>query len=382
MLNPELYDALVRLYGDVEVRAENQPADTQLVTKEYSRVDGTKYVTTRRQRVPNGRFGEAYALDCPFCGDTKRRLRVSYMFNTYDSTTHSHIRWGVHCFNETGCHTERMNIDELAELVDMATSFSAAGSQRDLYTKESAEVTVGLVGEIGAPGESVSLSQLSDDHPARRYVIDRGLDPRILEENYGVTVITRPYHWSPLAGRLLIPFYRGSSMIGWTARAVTADDVGRKYWNSTGSLGGYIYGLKSALRCRVAVAVEGPIDRWATGHSSFALLTAQLGPDRLHRLQQSFLAGSAELIVVLLDPKQSDRAKARGLPHPMDVVAKALTSVSVVPVLPVWLPEWLDPGASHGEFLAAYLKRYLEDKGYAGLGEILARDVRSTSATR
>ena len=406
MLNERLYDALCQIYPreSIQVKHENQVADIRRVQKVIVTRLGAEKSVTNYEFVRGGKAGEKYVFNCPFCGDTKRRFSVSYLFNQRDPVSKRRHAMGLHCFNETACHTVRDNREELLEKIqlqlDWGVVYSAPDSDDIDEDAMSGNADMSVGGEVSLPGVCTPLRELPESHPAIEYLISRGIDPWVVANAYNVSFVEKPYRWSILQGRLLIPFYRtnhGQVYVGgWTARSIGGDDYGRKYFNSPGSMAGYIYGLQSAVQCEVPVVVEGPLDRWVVGHSSMALLTSKIGQDKQQRLSAGLNVWAEKwraayglnwqgLVVVLLDPLQSEAAAERGFAHPMLEAVKAVESCLMgcplgTTVLPVWLPKFMDPGAAHAEYLASYLRSYLRDKGYERLGQVLARDVLSSSA--
>lgn len=69
MLNPALYDRLVRKFGKVQLVQENVPAEIEMC----------RGVSLHEWRIGEGGSGEQYRVDCPFCGDHKQHLYISYL---------------------------------------------------------------------------------------------------------------------------------------------------------------------------------------------------------------------------------------------------------------------------------------------------------------
>lgn len=384
MLNPSLYRALKRLYPSVEVKHENQPADIIRETRRVKGSDGKvrTYINIRPKEY--GRYGEKYVMDCPFCSDRRKRFSVSYLFGTRDSQTGQTITYGLHCFNEQNCHKNPENRKWLLNRIQLFGNMMNMSTLQSLseHADDSEEPSDIQPQEAALPGECIPLADLPSGHPALEYLILRGISPQKAAEQAGVMYVRKGYYWRSMDHRILIPFYRNGMMIGWTARQIEDDGSGRKYLNSSGFLTNFLYGLRGATSGDVAVIVEGPIDRWSVGKPAVSLLTKSLGYGKALKLKNALLASSTKLIVVLVDPYQSESDKAAGNPHQMDVLCETIKQMELpIPHLPVWLPKHLDPGACHGRFLAHYLKNYLRESGYGEFAESLARDVLSTSFT-
>lgn len=400
LINPRLYEALCKLYpgSQITVKHAGERADIKLVETVKN---GRTY--SNYEFVTGGRSGEKYVMNCPFCGDRKRRFSVSYLFGSQLPGQSWLTRMGLHCFNDTACHRDADNREDLADRVRLLIGYGSVLSEED--TESDSTYNPEDPREVGSPGVCVPLQELSSNHPVIQYLDGRGFDATAIGEAYGVSYIEFSHLWSLLTGRLLIPFYRSNGphvyMGGWTARAITEVDAGRKYMNSPGGLAAYLYGVQSAVRCEVPVIVEGPLDRWAVGRPGIALLNCNLGRGRRLRLQaalQSWASSWATqlgrdwrpVVVLLLDSKQKDGLAERGVRHPMEVVREAVSEAAmscmamtgVIPdIVPVWLPVFTDPGFTRAEYLAMYLKKYLKGQGYERAAEVLARDIIESSAT-
>lgn len=382
MFNPVLYEFLRRKDPGIRIKDPGVTGDYRRTTELKTLRSGKQVVRSRYKRQEGGRHGETYVLNCPFCGDKRKRFFASYLFGRRDSETNQRITVGLHCFRRD-CQSDWSNVEEFLTALELFEEFSVDGSMTQHVGDEELEGSghTGLQ-DLPVPGNCVALTDLAWNHPAVDYLRFRGLDLAKLNDYYGVRLIERGHQFRAMDGRIFIPFYRSGGLLGYTARHTPdlSPPSERKYLNSPGSLGGYMYGLNGAARYPVVAMVEGPIDKWVMGDASVALLNKSLGYEKQQRLLPLVKSGSVELIVLVVDPKQSDRESEAGDPHHMDKLLQTVQSLGLVNVLPVWLPESLDVGACHGYYLAEYLENYLGQRGYQRLGQILARSVRSTSA--
>lgn len=384
MLNPKLYEFLRRKDPSIQVQDPGTTGDYSREVVEKTLSGGRVVKRVRYQRAQGGHFGETYSLNCIFCGDVKHRMRVSYLFGSRDQETKQRCYSGVHCFRRE-CHRDFSNLQDLMDAYGLYESSgvgsSLLGTTVDLSSNP-VDTSVLEYRDLPLPGVCHDFTDLGSQHAAWSYLKSRGLDPLKVQEYYGAKWISRGHRFSAMDGRLFIPFYREGRLLGYTARHLpgVSQDSDRKYLNSRGSLSGYLYGLNGAAKYPVIAIVEGPMDKWAVGEASVAVLNKSLGYEKKQRLTALLNRKTVELVVVLVDPVQNERDKADGHPHQMDSMVKAIDSLGMTNVLPVWLPEWLDPGAMHGQYLAYYLENYLGSRGYQRLGAVLAGSVRSTSA--
>lgn len=98
-LNPELYETLVRQFGDIHIT--NQGEEQRVQYSPDPQHPG-KLKTKPLQR------GEQYAFDCPFCGDDWHRLYISYQYGQPDPVTHRQNDNLWFCQNEK-CHENAAN---------------------------------------------------------------------------------------------------------------------------------------------------------------------------------------------------------------------------------------------------------------------------------
>jgi hypothetical protein len=384
-LNKALYQAMAKKFSAVEVVNRGDKGDYKRVVRQAA--------NSQRQYVnydvkPGGSFGERYRVDCPYCGDTRKRLYVTYLFGMEDEETGLANTGNIHCFNEA-CHEDYTNRRELLEDLELhgLRDYFVVQQTQKIEEADEASGEFTFRGEVGRPGECVQLSEIVEGTPDYRIIEylrdERGFDVGKLQQWYGVEYLRRAFSYSLLSGRVWTPFYRAGAMIAWTARAVPGlCDSDIRHFHSPGGLGGLLYGLGSALDMPVLTLVEGPADRWAIGSSGVALLSKTLGGQKAARLATGLSGSKVELVLVLLDPEQPENEKAKGKPHQIEETVARVRKITTKPVLPVYLPSGLDPADAGGEFLARYLSIALRKFEYAEHSEVLARSVLASTATR
>ncbi len=382
MINKTLYRALAETFPDVTVVEENEPGgySRQIVQKE---VDGRRNRYVNYKHIDGRSRGERYRLNCPFCGDTKKRLWVSHLFLKYDLDA-LRRNWGnVHCFHHE-CHSDFENKRTLAEMIGYDLDAIEVSARPTEFLGMKA-VDLNEVREIGLPGLCTPIHELDWQHPAVSYLTGRGLDAVKLGMEYGISWVSRGYKLTALDNRILVPLFRKGHLVGWSARVVgkldESFDAPAKWLHSPGGMSGMLYGLGGAMAGPVAVAVEGPIDKWAVGKSAFAVLGKSFGYEKQQRLRQAAMVSPVQLFVVLLDPKQDERSLAKGEVHQSEKMAASLRSIVTQPVIDVRLPMHMDPGSSDGVFLAKFMYQAVKAKGYENLAGLLARSISGTSAS-
>ena len=350
--NAGLYRRLCTVFGasNVGIHRPGQPgrritAAAAALDRGYSGMQAAEQV------------GEEYNVPCPICGERRSgksgRLWFNHLWGTKDPRTNSTILWLCHCYNEE-CQQEYRNRVKLAEMV--------LGG--DTLVVKQIDVPIEPPKKAKWPGVMQSLIELAPqglNHPAIRFCLRKGYDPRVLANKYGVMYCMEVVKANPLARhRLVVPFYvrigGQVELAGWTARRLREpprnasqedlDSYGPKWLHSSTPTGHIVYGLSEASKYPTIAIGEGPGDRWALGEQSVATLGKTLRAAKIDRIAAALAEhGDAAKVVLVYDPMQDAKAKARGaLHHILDAVAR-WKERSRIPVYDLWLPRWSDPGS-------------------------------------
>jgi hypothetical protein len=300
VLNPDLYRALVARFGKVRVCNEGQH---MLTRKIRSAMRYDQY----EERVVEA--GEQYCVCCPYCGDTRFRLYVSYRWNTKDKGGRPFGRHLIQCFNEA-CDTSNFRDQLQTYIVRHVNTRSYHG---ELQKAESFKA-------VDLPGMCIPLHMLPHDHPACAYLKNRRFDPDELSKVWNVhycqsTAVDEngfvpgtKVHAHLVQGRIIFPAYRAGVMVGYQARAIAEHQI--KYYTMPGFRKQYmLYNGDRAKDYDFGVVVEGVLDAIRVGPQSVALL----GKSMSWRQRELILAywGSGALCI-LLDPdavKETERAQ-------------------------------------------------------------------------
>lgn len=269
MLNQWLYERLREIFGDVRVINEGLPLEYHFM---YT-IEG------KRQRRILQR-GECYAVNCPYCAltcgrpDTRKRLYINHKWGTSDSNLGSTLDL-IHCYNEncfSNPETRKtffnfiyQNVGELPIVV---------------FTTPAMNINPSLP-------TGFSLSELPENHPARRFLLTRRFDVTYIEKTF-FAYYGYDKNNPNATHRLIIPIYQNGEIRGWQGRAL--DDRQPKYYTAPRtSLGGCLYGYdqykcyKNTLKGR-AVLVEGPFDVWRIGPGALGLFGKTINMQRKHLL--------------------------------------------------------------------------------------------------
>jgi hypothetical protein len=306
--------------------------------------------------------------NCPFCGDTRKRLYVNHLWNTIDKVSDEPMKHLATCFNE-GCLAEKY-----ASFEDLVIGFKNQGVRDALRAANFAthRIVDGSEGVACAtlPGDVQRLMALSRKHPAVRYLTDRGYDVEELTTvwDVGVVVDALPA-FKAMQGRVFIPVFLRGERVGWQGRW-PADDWKQhgvqKYYNLTGfRKSKVLYNHDAASLSRHVVVVEGVSDVWAVGPSGVALLGKSVSP-----AQEELLGAWAKrgaLLVLMLDPgawttepKNREAAAAK-----RDDLLSRLGRTFDKRVVEVELPAGRDPGSLTREVLRKLVREQVKEAGFA-----------------
>jgi len=305
MLNVSLYNRLKQAFGSVDIVNENQPIQIE---------DRVGLERTKRWKVASG---EQYRVDCPFCGDTRGRLYLSYAWGM-DSQVGFPSSKLVVCHNE---HCEADDINNMPGFLQRKLSayFSDAKHGRVQVPKpiRSAPGSVKVKKlEFPKPEWTIPINQLGRAQiSVKRYFQDeRKNNLDVLYNSYGVVYayeypvndMGKDYSW--LAGRVFIPVFNNGSLIGWQARiSDNTTFTKQKYYNCPGwQKSSSIYNLDNARKNRLGLLVEGVTDVWRVGAGAFSTYGKSLST-----VQEDIITSNWESVGVLYDPDtDNDKTKS------------------------------------------------------------------------
>lgn len=145
------------------------------------------------------------------------------------------------------------------------------------------------------------------------FLTQRGFNSYEIAKRYGLGFATAeagPH----VAGRIIIPVYTKSELIGWQGRAVYPTE--KKYYTAKGSrISHALYGydlLPSS--CDSVILVEGAVDVWRIGVPALAMFGTHLSSQQLRLL----LDRGIKNVIIFLDADAQDKAeklRVRLQPH-------------------------------------------------------------------
>lgn len=288
-LNPALYSALKRRFGTVKMSNEGQ----RIVTiSRPSPLDQRKL----REEVVDG--GEYYRVSCPYCNDSRYRLYVNHRWNTEGPDGKPYGRFMIVCFNER-CSMENFQ-DELKPYLNHYPKIhrpdNAEAANSDLFK------------EVTFPGECKPLNELPEYHPAIQYLRTRPrqkpFDPDELFKTWNLHYCFK--HPNPLiCGRIIIPVYRNTVMVGWQARALGQHNI--KYYTMPGmNKKAMLINGDRAQHYKFCVLVEGFFDAMSVGPFAIPLLGKSISYIQRRLLQEGW---GNKAVAFMLDSDAHDEMK-------------------------------------------------------------------------
>lgn len=297
-LNPILFAALQRAFP-VE-------AATAVITNAGQR---RRCERSALNRGAVEEYGEEIKLNCPFCGDTRGRMRINY---TYDPALNTG-RW--YCYNEK-CHENESYRTQLAHLLQavwqeakrLARNPNANVVSRVVSSPQRTEAPI--TPEL--PAGTVPIIDLPGDHPAAQYLLGRGFDIQKLWDDFQIGFSEGSRFPQPAIGpRIVIPIVdpftkpgERPTLLGWQARQIPGlpSDLHSeaKYLTMQGFRKSHeLYTAIQGPLLDVLFIVEGVTDAWRIGRPAVALLGKAASSRQIDRLVE--IGQFSRLIFVALD---------------------------------------------------------------------------------
>ncbi len=289
MLNKDLYDRLSKIAsGGVLVVNENEPY-----------VYNVNALTGYIEREESG---EQYRMNCPFCGDSRRRLYINHRYGTIEPITNAPLWHIAKCLNEN-CDTSWLRVEVLGGKVFKHTAVVNAIVPRQK--------------EIETPGVVQPLTGIQDqEHAALAYLRERGINPYWLAANFNVGYCLRSKR-NIVKDRLVFSLSnKAGEYFGFQARAIHKRDKGPKWYTGKGSKVSHIaYGLDRAAETDICVIVEGILDMPSCGAHGVCTFGKSISPKQVNQISEAFRYKGTVIIAYDPDahvPEKSNKISAVG----------------------------------------------------------------------
>jgi len=331
VLNPTLYERLVRQFGSVIIAKQGEA----MFGGGYEYVGGHN----RYSPLSSGAF-------CLQRGavDTRHRLWINHRWGVgLDPTDPLYNKddrfwWMCVCYNE-GCMENPANRKALRNMIYGGVGRELHGQRVTVRPGKRENLSLGVV---DLPGHCQRLDNLPVEHIACQYLLGRGISPQVVGERYDVSYCNESSEFPAVVGKMIIPIYMDGQMVGWQARPPYDID-----WKAAGQPKYYnrprtnkrlmLYGADMAKSLPFCIIVEGVTDVWAVGSGAVSLL----GKDMSY-VQAGLIIENWQAAVIALDADAQDRAVRM-----QDMLERDKLRGKVVNVV---LPDGTDPASLDADF--------------------------------
>lgn len=302
MLNPELYQKLRYLYHDVVICDEDVPAELEFVDNIHGR---------SWQFGPGGR-GEQYRINCPFCGDTKKHLYISYAsFRVFSINGESlgKNKLIAQCYRRR-CLNNKENMQCIVEALhsESAKAGLIEGNDAD-------NITVPAVLDNSAHKPSYQVSSGSDleslrtwypdykpmsectDEEVLAYMQSRGISEKIASDfNVGYGPAKSPktgQYYADGKPFIMLPIQDPIGTQGMQLRALPQyqGDLPKYLFHPACKRNFMLYNRANAIHSKLAVIVEGAFDAMKVGNMAVAIFGHTPSKMQLRMLEHDFRDG-------------------------------------------------------------------------------------------
>lgn len=306
LLNPDLYQLLYDFTdGEVDVVKRGQELKYRIFER------------NGRRGIQSIDGGEEYVIDCPICGDTRKRCHINHAFALIiEGIPVYHL---AHCFNEE-CDPEiskwlREMMKDNGMNGKVVVKAQKAAPTFDIMEEVQRSARVHMRLPRVSP-----LADLHPDHAALKYLRERGFEVDYLVRYFHVGFfkgLPNKPRWENK--RLIIPFVFSETQVGWTARLIpgytpVSPSFGReppKYVHSPGfKKSWFLYNYDQAKNSPVIAVAEGVTDVWKIGTWGVALLGKSMSDQQCQLLCQAGEATGAWIVLLGDASTEKDDAAA------------------------------------------------------------------------
>jgi len=267
-LNIPLYNAMVKAFGDVSISRPGEPvvlkaAEPTPVTKQLS-------YGRKRKKLPSRIVddGECYTVNCPFCGDKRKRLWLCHAWDSHTTDEDGKIIYvgkePIICYNEQ-CLQDPGNFRKLESMIHIdkdAVTPIACSTNEEAVTNRIIRLPFGI------PLKDVKARYVKD------YVEqERGFSTGELSDDWGVQVSKIWFYPEPC---LVFPVVQNDICKGWQARYIGEGSREKldkpKYYIPRGFKKSWaLYNMDRARLFPVVVLTEGVLDAIKVGKAAVAM---------------------------------------------------------------------------------------------------------------
>lgn len=311
MFNEPLYNAMCEAFGDVVLHGEGTP----ITLKKTPTTDGLFGKDLANFKITADMIedgGEYYVVNCPFCGDSRKRLWVCHAWGgLYEigGTNYPVSKGLAICYNEN-CLDIKDNWLKLCSYIK--------GVDRPVVVPKTGRPGSGKMPFVEFPEPTYRVNDPAADPRIVTYLTSRGYDIDELGNHWDFRYGEIDIYASPV---IIVPVLDKGRLAFWQARYPISGDIpeffkdGRrkpKYYLPGGSKKSFVlYNFYRALRTDYIVLTEGVFDAARVGVSGVAMFGKDLSSRQLQDL--ACVAGNKTLIWIpdKDDPKAYEIAYKR-----------------------------------------------------------------------
>jgi len=341
--NPELYNKLCELFGEVRVANEGEAFKCVKAPNVHGKLIAKKLES-----------GEEYRVCCPICGDGRFRLYINHMFGL-DAQAGFPTSKLVKCQNESCEQNLRSKENAIEVLQGMLKGYFRRSMTNQVETLRVKAEEVSLEPPLAFPSNAINVADLRKGNPAYDYLLSRRFSPLEIGAKYGVAYTMnfketrgdKDYTW--LSGRMFIP----CGDAGWQARDLDGRSNIKYYsspgWKKTKS----VYNIESARKYPdFCVLTEGVTDVWRVGERGVATFGKDPSSHQLNELTRNFAT-----VGVALDTDAFQGNKQSGQKAIVELHKRGVHAFRII------LPEGKDPADCSQDELWAIISEEAKRRG-------------------
>lgn len=318
VLNPQLYGALVRVFGHVRIK---RPGESMV-----AQVNRDGPATAPQFHIRE--WGEAYEVRCPFCDDNSTSLSVNHRYGQVDGLGRR-MTYVVKCF-AGDCLKPPANRKRFAAMLSVDEDRL---EKAPLYAgKDPAHARRA----IALPGKLTPLDQLYEGHAACRQMARLGLDADRVGRFYDVGFCERA-SVEFARNRIIVPIRVRGRLRGWQALHVEDRDPMKfrhvpvpRFFTAPGMAAGeLVYNLDMARNYPTGVIVTTPVEVWRFGSMALTPVGEHWTEEHGRAIATVFRRRSLVLLADAATPRQ---APAERLIHHLRSAMGAEFRVVTLPV--------------------------------------------------
>jgi len=348
MRNPALHARLQAIFGKVIIHNEDEQISLNVSLAQSPLMRGS-VVTVAANQVSGG---ERYAVCCPYCGDRRFRLWLSYAYGTMYRIEQTDVTFSTglaYCYNENcigKSYETKMDLFSRIMIGMQPVALEESQHSRLEASKKDIELP-----------PSISLLDPRVPTGALEYLRGRGCDIQELSSRWKMSVgiaidpatvrDKRPFYSKPA---LIIPVINHGRVRFWQARWLgktpekfaDGKDKPKYYIPSNAPKAQCLYNLDAALKSPNVVVVEGAFDVVSVGDPGVGLFQTTPSPNQLSMLVACWGDGKLIWVPDTNDKKSKDPALTKALALTAEWNQRKLFKEGAYVVR---LPDNTDPGS-------------------------------------